>query len=569
MRFTILGLLLALITTLSATPKFIPADDSYPLLRRDLVPLDVDSIQELASHLAIIGDGPTPAEAEKLRDKAKALTLSQRLAPTEPRARAVVEALSTLEPRPAPSKEETDTARKTTLQAAQWLIDLPADTEGHLLGQLLLDVLAPILPENPMTQRRDAPGEAARWRGVLANLSDFDGKPKIIAKKPDATSPTGEPAPPVVAQNFKTMALLTSIPMLCKDIPQTSPVEPALIKTSLVITARKKESPGILRFQPKPDFDLEPLLLALRNFFETSERPLPEFYNLSINTDSRQYVASNRENIAAPIAMMLDAALTGRPLRRNTYLFARLAADGTLNRPYKAWELLLHLIQTKVPRDARLIVGTGMEEELNALLVIQKAGFFVDFEVIAAPTFEAARELYYEDGKPNEAVASAIAGYQEVREKALLANSLGTFLSLTAVETRLVKAREASPLHLSATMLATQAVRRPAYLTKFMLAQELERRLQPLADFRYDENRTSAKDFRDLYKTSRESIQPLEKLADRNDVLLLEEALEIVQELFSMARSADDTFTTRAAVEGFNETFSAFRKKLGALYETN
>ena len=267
--------------------------------------------------------------------------------------------------------------------------------------------------------------------------------------------------------------------------------------------------------------------------------------------------------------MMLDAALSGRPLRRNTYLFARLAADGTLNRPYKAWELLLHLIQTQVPRDARLILGSGMEEELNALLVIQKAGFFVDYEVISAPTFEAARELFYEDGKPAEAIATAIAGYQEVREKAFLSNSLNTFLSLTAVESRLVKARDASPLHLSAAMLATQAVRRPAYFTKFMMAQELDRRLQPLATFRYEEDKTTSREVRDLYKTSRESIQPLEKLAERNELLLLKEALDLIQELNSIARSTDDTFTTRAAMEGFNESFSAFRDKLRAHYQTD
>jgi len=568
MHSTILGLFLALITSVSAAPKFIPADDSYPLLRRDLVPLDVDSIQELASQLAILGDGPAPTEAQKLRDKAKALTLSQRLAPTEPRARAIIEALSSLESRPAPSQEELESAQKTTLHAAQWLIDLPTETEGHRLGQLLLDVLAPILPGNPMTQRRDEKGEAARWRGVLANLSDFDGKPKAIPPRPDRTNPNGNPAPPAVAQSYQTMALLTSVPMLCKDIPQTAPIEPALIKTSLVLTAQKNETPGVLKFQPKPDFDLEPLHLALRNFFEAAGRPLPETYHLSVNTDSRQYVAKNRENIAAPIAMMLDSALTGRPLRRNTYLFARLAADGTLHRPYEAWELLLHLIQVKAPRDTRLIVGPGMEEELNALLVIQKSEFFLEFEVIAAPTFEAARELFYEEGQPAETLATAIAGYQEVREKAFLANSLTTFLSLTAVESRLVKARESSPLHLSASMLATQAVRRPSYLTGFMLAQELDRRLLPLAAFQYDEHKTTSQELRDLYKTTRESIQPLDKLAEQNEKLLLKETLDIIQELNSIARFADDTFTTRAAIEGFHETFSAFHAKLRALYQT-
>ncbi|YCM46456.1 hypothetical protein V2O64_10545 [Verrucomicrobiaceae bacterium 227] len=566
---TFLFSFLALIASVSATPKFLPADDSYPLLRRDLVPLDVDSIRELATQLAILGDGPLPAEAEKLRDKAKALTLSQRLAPTEPRARAASEAYLNQETRPAPSKEELEGAQKTTLLAAQWLIDLPAETEGHRLGQLLLDILAPIVPGNPMTQRRDKDGEAARWRGVIAKPSDFAGKPKITPVRPLTPDPQGTPTPPVVAQSYQTKALLTGVPMLCKDIPQTSPIEPALIKTSLVITEQKGDDPAALKFQPAPDFDLVPLHRDLRNFFKSSGRPLPGPFNLTVKTDSRQYVASNRENIAAPIAMMLDAALTGRPLRRNTHLFAHLNADGSLGRPAKAWEILLHLLQTKAPPATRLIVGPGLDEELNALLVIQQSGFFVDFEVIAAPTFEAARQLFYEDGKPADDLATAIAGYQEVREKALIANSLATFLNLTAVENRLAKARDASPLHLSARILATQTIRRPDSLSRFMLAQEMDRRIQPLLDFKYDENATTTRQIKTLFQESRESIQALEKLTNRHEEALLKEALGIIQELHRIARSSNDPIATSAAMLKFSETISSFRKKLRALYETS
>lgn len=564
MRSAIIGFLLILTTFVGAEPKFVPADDSYPLLRRDLIPLDVDSINELAENLAILGDGPIPGEAAELRDKVRALTLSQRLSPAQLRARTIVKAFADRDSRPAPDKEEFSRAKKDVMQTAQWLIDLPSDSEGFRLGQLILDILAPRMGKNPMVQRRDSAGEDARWRGVVANVSRFEGAPKITAS---SSSQTDTPEPKEAT--YQNLSILSSIPMLTKGIPQNSPISPKFVKTSLIVTKRKVDPDDArpsLRFRPRTGFDLAPLDLALANFFAAAGRPLPPNFNLNVDTDSQQYVAENKENIAAPLAMMIDAAFTGRPLRKNTYFFARLSADGSLKRPHHSWELILHLLNTGVPQGSRLIVGQGLEEELTALLVIQKAQFFIDFEVISAPTFEAARELFYEDGKPPEGLVTACNGYEEVRAKAIEANSLAIFLGHSTVEERLVAARDASPQHLSAQMLATQAIRRPASLSDFMLAQELDRRLKPLSSRNFIPERITEREIRDLYKEVRESIQPLERLLQLNQKALFNETLSVIQELNGVARAAGDVFTTRAAIEGFNVDLQALREKLQKLY---
>lgn len=567
MRPAVLGLLLILTTLVGAEPKFVPANDSYPLLRRDLLPLDVDSIRELADHLAILGDGPIPETAAQLRNKVRALTLSQRLSPTQLRTRTILQALSNGETRPSPDKAEFSEAKKGTMKIAQWLIDLPADTEGHLLGQLILDILAPGMENNPMVQRRNLDDEAARWRGVIPNISRFEGAPKITAPLVDRSNQEKK------VLNYKTENILTTVPMLVKDIPQKSPVSPKLVKTSLIIKKKHvdPENPEApqppLRFRPKTGFDLGPLDLALGNFFAAAGRPLPPDHILNVDTDKLQYVAANKENIAAPLAMMIDAALTGRPLRRNTYFFARLSANGSLKRPHHAWELILHLLKSEVPPGSRLIVGEGLEEEFNALLVIQKAQFFVDYEVIAAPTFEAARELFYEDGDPPQLLSTASEGYAEVREKALEANSLVTFLGLSAVEERLVKARDAFPQHLSSKMLATQAIRRPSVLSDFMLAQELDRRLKPIYNFKFDAEKNTERQIRNLYKNVRESVQPLERLLQLDQKGLYGETLLFIQELNRIARAAGDSFEARAAMEGFSVEMEEFREKLQKLYQ--
>jgi hypothetical protein len=541
MRPAILGLLLILTTLVGAEPKFVPANDSYPLLRRDLLPLDVDSIRELADHLAILGDGPIPETAAQLRNKVRALTLSQRLSPTQLRTRTILQALSNGETRPSPDKAEFSEAKKGTMKIAQWLIDLPADTEGHLLGQLILDILAPGMENNSMVQRRNLDDEAARWRGVIPNISRFEGAPKITAPLVDRSNQEKK------VLNYKNENILTTVPMLVKDIPQKSPVSPKLVKTSLIIKKKQvdPENPEApqppLRFRPKTGFDLGPLDLALGNFFAAAGRPLPPDHILNVDTDKLQYVAANKENIAAPLAMMIDAALTGRPLRRNTYFFARLSANGSLKRPHHAWELILHLLKSEVPPGSRLIVGEGLEEEFNALLVIQKAQFFVDYEVIAAPTFEAARELFYEDGDPPQLLSTASEGYAEVRD---------------------------FPQHLSSKMLATQAIRRPSVLSDFMLAQELDRRLKPIYNFKFDAEKNTERQIRNLYKNVRESVQPLERLLQLDQKDLYGETLLFIQELNRIARAAGDSFEARAAMEGFSVEMEEFREKLQKLYQS-
>ena len=568
MRAAFVGLFLALISSLGAEPKFVAPDESYPLLRRDLLPLDVDGIQELASQLAVLGDGPMPNDPLQLRERVKILTLSQRLSPSEPRARAALKALSLSVSRIAPSSESLETAREACFSSAKWLIELPAESEGNHLGNLLLDVLAQISPANPLTQRRDADGEASRWRGVIANPSEFTGSPAPREDEPEMTT---DPEIPEVSDqplSFQITELITGVPMLCKGPNLDAPAEPLLVKTSLILTEGDENHRG-LDFHPNAEGEIGGLDQALVRFFENNKQALPKNYRFNIDTDGRQYSNANEENIGAPIAMMLDSALSGRPLRRNTYFFARLSDDGTLERPAKAWEILLKLIETKVPRGTRLIVGPGLEEELTALLVLQKADFFVNFEVIEAPTFEIARTLFYDDGSPENNLATAIAGYDEVRTKAFVANSLATFLSLNAVEERLVKARDASPLHLSARMLAAQSVRRPAYFSRYMVAQELDRRLEPLARFDISPEVATDRKIRDIYRETRESIQPLERLVELQEEVILKEALDFIQQLNSIARIDDQSFQTTPALIKFKEDLKELRAKLRLLYESN
>lgn len=575
MRIFLSVFLIALASLATAATKYVPANDSQPLIRRDLLPLDVAAIRELAQNLAILADGPLPKSAGQLRHRAQTLTLSQRLSPAQPRTRAIQSAFLNGEERPKPAGSEVNPAKHDLLLTASWLAKLPTDSEGYRLGQLLLDILQQTSGSDPALKLHDSAGASKRWEGVVAKVTDFEVRNQaVIPVNPkDAGPSNGNEA------KYAVTSLLSEIPMFTMGLEEGDKPSPGLITTSLIITTTDPNTEGkttakidALRFQPEPSSNIPPLHQALRAFFSTNLAPLPQGYNLNINTNKRRYLAKNRENIAAPIAMMLDAAVTSRPLRLNTILFARLRADGSLDKPTHAWELLLRLEELKLAPSTRLIVGSGMMEEMIALLVLGKASFFTKYEVIEAPTFKAARELYFADSKPGSKLASAMAGYEEVRQKALRAKNLGTFLSLSSVEGRLVKARDFWPKHLSATLLAEQAIRRPAYFTRFMFAQELDRRLEELSKFQYQIDKPPPRAIKGIYKKTRETLAPLKRHLQRAEEVVFEDAIILVKEINSVGRGAsiildNEEDIRKRDLQAFQGKLSAFRKKLRQVYD--
>jgi len=579
-RLVFSAALLILASFANAAVRYVPADDSIPLLRRDLIPMDVDAIRDLADYLAILADGPMPKSAVKVRHRAQLLTLSQRLLPGHERARSIETSYLKGGERRPPEAFFVKSARKTIIETADWLGQLPKEADGHLLGQLLLDVLAPIASDHPVLKNHDALNTDKRWSGVIAKLSKFDLQKQLAVNQ----DPKIKPAQNQTTSNYKVKAILAETLMFSNGIDDGASSKPGLVTTSLIITDAPtpdpddKETPGsadqqgALKFQPPTDFNVNPLHASLLSFFRKNAKALPNGYNLNINTNKRQYLTKNRENIAANIAMMLDAAVSGRPLRRNTILFARLQATGNLEKPHYAWELLQRLEELSLPTGTRLIVGKGLIEEMTGMLVLDKASFFTKYEILEVSNFEMARELFYEDGKLPKDLQTATKSYLEVRDKAMQVTNLGTFLSLSAVKDRLIKASQLAPNHISTVMLARQSVRRPAYFSRSLFAQELHRLLEPLAQFKYKIDQTTELAVKDAYKKTRDRITLLEKRLQRRDLEILDDALNLIQDLNSLGRGAsailDNEEETRAQdMIKFQKKLEDFRARLREIFQ--
>ncbi len=209
---------------------------------------------------------------------------------------------------------------------------------------------------------------------------------------------------------------------------------------------------------------------------------------------------------------------------------------------------------------------------MTGMLVLDKASFFTKYEVLEASNFELARELFYEDGKSPKDLLNATKSYLEVRDKAMQVTNLGTFLSLSTIKNRLIKASQLAPNHISAVMLARQSVRRPAYFSRFLFAQELNRLLEPLAQFEYKIDQTTELAVKDVYKKTRDRITPLEKRLQRRDVEILDGALDLIKELNSVGRSAsailENEEETRAQdMIKFQKKLENFRARLREIFQ--
>ncbi len=552
MRLFLGFLVCALLGNAFGAPKFIAPDDSYPLIRRDRIPIDVDGINNLADQLALIADGPLSGSGKDLHTRARALALSQRLSPAQPQARAIIRSLSNNESRPSPNRREVGEAQGAIHRAAEWLVKLPPGEEGYLLGQLLIDIIAARQKDLPLVSSHDVDGQEARWKGLIAPLEKFENKV-------ESTKPRGPEL------QFKTSVVLTTAPFSTYPTEKNGIIQ----KVSLFITDEGSDGDGNRRilFRPRPNYDARSTVSSVERYFQSAEKILPRDKSFTIDTGKFQYAANNGSNLAAPVAILVDAALTGRPLRRNTYLFAKLEDDGSLSRPHNAWSIFLELAETAPPRGSRLIVPPGVADDLRSLLVLEKADFFVDYEVISASHFDETRSLFYEDGQIDPELSAAMESYQEIWDKALDSTSLQTFVSHKSVKDRLATVVRHSNLHVSASFLALQGNNRPPHFSEKMLARELHRCLEPLSTFRFQYGKTKDTDFRKLHDRLRKRFDPLERRIGNKEKPLYDEALTLIKKLKGLARDMNKSILNKqhpdiVAFSIFQGEFNAFRNRL-------
>ncbi|MEN8847681.1 MAG: hypothetical protein ABF377_06360 [Akkermansiaceae bacterium] len=527
-----------------AAPVFRPSDESFPLIRRDLIPLDISAIKNLANDLTTLADTPVKQTGVELRERAQLLTLTLRLSPSQSRAREMERSLLKKSFKASINNPDLKEARGRALDTAKWLITLPPESEGSLLGELLLDVLTPFQKNHSLIKDRDLSSIDERWSGVIAPLAEFEPPP------PPVTPPKDKPT----ASEYLTTALLTTTPLLTElDGQQTL----GAVNVSLILT--KNNNLSQLRFKPELTTNgrsrsSEPLHNDLKAFFTAQDRPLPDNYDLFLDTGRGSYSERNKTNILAPVAMMLDAALTGRELARNVLIFGKLEADGSLTRPAGSWPLL-HSLKDKNPLPGtRLLVPSTLAEELTAILVLEEPGFLLRFEIIACDSLTEARQLYLTDAEPPTDLAAASKAFQEVAEalRRTSDGNLASSLVYDSVKSRLMSAAAASPRHLSANILLKQASgKRPSSFSTPMFAREMLRLTSTLSQVPKIEFNSGSRPLKTFHKEQRDILENFRerRRIGRDDKEVLTSGIDLIDKLRPIIRLIEKNEGITGAVQ--------------------
>ncbi len=547
------------VLSLTAAPTFIPPDDTRPLLRRELLPLDVPTMLKLGKHLAILASLPGEKNALDLQRKARLLALSQRLHPTHPKSRRLIESYREGDYKGFPKPGQRNTALKFLTQTAQWLLEMPAHSEGRHLASLILD----ILPENhPLAGQKNPDDIDLRWAGVVAPINTFQG---ITEKAPEPSADPETKKPQNAGSQYLTRNIRTQFPFFFQN-PNAKRPEAKLHPITLNI---HEEGHG-LEFNPAlSHFPTEPLFKFVRNFFRSQKNPLPEGHHLSLDTGGVKYLKLNRQNIVTPLAVMLDAAVSGQELRPDTILFARLRADGSLDEPLDSWAHLEALRKNStVKRGTRLIVPPQLKTQLAGILTLEQAKFFIDYEVLSASTFAEARLLFYQSTEPHPTLDKALTSFAEVRDKAPTGNLI-SYLAYKGVKTRLAQAAQESS-HFSAQFLTLQASgKRPAYFERVTLAREIHHLMRPVEYLEFDH--LSKRAVKAEYDGLKERLDRLEKRSNIGERPLLQEALNIIKPLPSIARSMGDgnEHEARKALKALRQRTRNHRSQLSKNFSNN
>ena len=557
---------------LSMAANFVSPEESCPLIDRGCLPLGVSAIESLADDYATLADQSSSDDPAQLRRQAQLIALAQRLSPAQETAREIRLGLIAGNYQGLSTPEQRKSARKRIFTVVEWLLDEPKDSEGYLLGQLTLDIAAGIQPNYALLSKHDSKGAAQRWRGVIAPLADFGEKNSTIPEAiPDPTPepPKPDPVPePPSGPTFLLTQLQTETPMIVESSKGLK--NPTLNPITLSLRTNQDEE-AELNFRPRR-VDRKPLTLMreLTQFFETRSRPLPEGAELTIDTGSLSYSQRNKDNLLAPLAMMLDSALSGKALAKNVILFAKLTPNGDLARPARSWELIQALRKRRPPPGTVLLVPPSLAEEMSGLLVLKDPGFLFRFEVIACSTLEEASQFYLATNQRPESLVNASAIFREVTQKARpRMRELPTFLVYDSVKKRLATSARADARHISASTLLLQAsARRPNEYSRRIFAMEYLLALSALEELSSNSLQfTSGANLKAYHLARRREWREFadRRMIARGEQDLVVEGQKLIDSLSPIYRKMDDyetTFAARAEYEQWRGKVSLFLTKL-------
>ena len=533
---------------LLATPKtearFITPTDNVPF-RRDLLPIDVETMKQLCGQLTTISASVDSKNHEHQRTAAQLLALAQALDPVNRQTMDLLDQLSEENTPITPELAVVAAAKSRAWRTQSWLASDEAGKDGNTLALCLGEALAKVDPDSPSASGYK--NETGPWKNWVASLDEFEPKnePQIseLEESPEETpeedDPNEEPSDNKEVVFARNSAVITSPFWLYREETR----DYILKLTPVTMSTSTDQEHENFRYDLK-DFDEErirPILMEINKSTVPSFRekyhglPRGGVVHLSLPPKDFYSIRRNGEALSAAAAVLASSSISGD--EPTGIVIGIVENDGKLTLPKNSWELIRSL--TECP-PTRIVLPKPAEEMLNGLLTMDNLGFFMKHDIFLASNLD--ELIAFSKKKPDAAVAASLSNFASIREKST--SSIGPFVTNQFVRGRLETIATATPQYASAQFLLMQAKgKRPTQLSEKCLAYQIRAALIPLnqiSDYYSDDedHRVTSTLVQAAHESARTALDPLDRMVvEANDRALYNEALNLANTARTLARA--------------------------------
>lgn len=489
---------LATVSSLQAA-TYIAPENKPILFKADQLPLDTDVMKELGQKLTVIAARDNANHSpEQLRATSQLLAIAQRLHPQLEQINMMNQALSDDQLFPKSNETEINQAKEKVWAVVGFLSKPEAGKQANLLSQCIKDALSGIDAKNPLLLNHQTDPKV--WDGIVAPLESFnpppilppdpepDKEPEEEPKKGDPSDqpketeekeePTNEEQAPPKPQNntwkIANAQLFGAGLYQFKDRHGIVRHKPDILRYKVSLNKVSGEDTPRFSITSSPQFEGQDFLKAteddlrkvLVKRWEKYEKvhvnvQLPNAYS-SFNSQSKSAVA--------PLAIILDASLSNKPIREDLLIHGSMSENGHLYRSPHYWDYID--LMTKRNDKCRILVPADAEGDYRQIIALNQPEYFIKNEIISVRDLADAAKYYSK--QDDSSIAEATALFKEI-QKVAQTRAIGPLAANPHVRERLAKILSIMPNHLSAKMLMLQGGgSRPTALESKYLAYEMQ-----------------------------------------------------------------------------------------------
>ncbi len=550
-------------TTAPAKAGFIPPKDNAPF-RRDQLPIDVDTMKQLSSHLVTLCSILDSQDNSQQRTAAQFLALALALDPVNRSAQDLLDQFKQETPPLTRNQNELVVAKSRAWRTQSWLATAESGADGRSLALCLGDVLSKVDPEHPSSANYKT--EQGQWKEWIADADRFlkkeepgilDGEETAEEEMTEQDKELNEVDDQQIAFALNS-ATISSPLMIFNDITKTYDLKLLPVTLSTAIDEEHKE----FRYHLK-DVDQEkirPALLAINKstvpWLKEKFQGLPHGGVVNLSLPPREYYATNRnaENISAAAAVLAAASLSGQ--EPTGVVIGIVQPDGKLVLPSNGWQLIRSLSAAPA---SRVVLPKSCADLLLGLLTLDELEFFMKHDVLLADNIDELVNLSKKN--PDANLAAALSHFAGIREKAT--SSIGPFVTNSFVRGRLETIAAAMPNYASAQYLLIQAKgKRPTQLSEKVTAHELRMALAPIrsvVDIYFDnDERTQPThtQMQSAHESCRAALDPLDRQIANTERAIYGEAIDLANTARTLARAIK-----KVKDKGFENYIKGFHDK--------